>query len=362
MPTAVEVVVVGGGVAGSAAAWQLAREGRSVALLERFDAGHTRGSSHGSSRLFRLPYPGRDWVGHALTALHGWRDLEAEAGRPLLARVGGLDLGAPDDLAPLSAALRAVGVAHEHLDADEVTRRWPGMRAGTGAVHQHQGARIDADGAVAALQELAAGHGAEVRHGAPVRRVEPCGDRVEVCTDAGMLSARVAVVAAGAWTRDLVPATVALPPLTVTQETVLHFPARQGPVAAATWPAFMHHGTPFRYGIGVGAEGVKVGEHHSGPVTTGDARDGRADPVIDQRVRRYVADHLPGLVPEPVAATTCLYTTQRDDAFVVDRAGPVVVVAACSGHGFKFAPLVGRLAARLAIDPDHPTPFPLPRR
>lgn len=362
MSADVDVVVIGGGVGGSSAAWQLSRAGRSVCVVDRFARGHSRGSSHGSSRLFRLPYPHVDWVRHARAALDGWRDLEADAGRRLLTRLGGLDLGDAAALRPVAAALTAAGVPHDRLAADAVARRWPGIRTATTAIHQPDAARIDADGAVAALQELAADRGTDLRHGTRVERIEPHDGGVRVHAGDGTVTARTAVVAAGSWTRDLVPAAVPLPPLAVTEETVLHFPARGGAREAASWPAFMHHGRPFRYGIGVGPEGVKVGEHHSGARTTGDDRTGKPDRAIRDRLRRYVADSVPGLVPEPIAATTCLYTTQPGDAFVVDRAGPIVVVAACSGHGFKFAPLLGALVERLVADPTHQTPFPLPRR
>ena len=118
---------------------------------------------------------------------------------------------------------------------------------------------------------------------------------------------------------------------------------------ATVWPAFIHHRQPYIYGLFTPGQGVKVAEHHTGEPTDPDHRSFDVDPAGRERVVRYVEDWFPGLVSEPASAETCLYTTTPTQDFVVDRAGPLVVAAGFSGHGFKFVPLVGRLLADVAL-------------
>jgi glycine/D-amino acid oxidase-like deaminating enzyme len=139
--------------------------------------------------------------------------------------------------------------------------------------------------------------------------------------------------------------------MTVTQQQVFHF-CHRDPDAA--WPTLVHKADLLAYGLPSGADGgprpaFKVAEHDHGTPTTAASRDGVVDPASRQRIVRFVAEKLPGLDPDPVAEASCLYTTTPDEDFVLDRVGPVVVASACSGHGAKFAPLVGAMAADLAL-------------
>ena len=154
---------------------------------------------------------------------------------------------------------------------------------------------------------------------------------------------RVAVVAAGAWVVDLARDTVPLPSLAVTQESAFHF----APRVASPWPSFIHHGDGARYGLETPGEGVKVAEHHTGPRVTADTRDFVVDAAARDRVVGFVESWMPGLEPVPVSEVTCLYTSTANEDFVLDRVGPIVVASPCSGHGFKFAPTIGRLVADL---------------
>jgi sarcosine oxidase len=154
------------------------------------------------------------------------------------------------------------------------------------------------------------------------------------------------VVACGPWAPSTLAGLVALPPLTVTREQVFYFRPRD---AGLVWPSFIHHRTPFVYGLDTPGMGVKVAEHHTGAPTDPDRRSFEVDAEGQERVTRYVDEWFPGLEPEPASAETCLYTTTPTEDFVVDRAGPLVVAAGFSGHGFKFVPLIGRLLADLAL-------------
>ena len=124
----VDVVVIGAGAMGSAAAWWLARRGRSVALIEQFAQGHARGSSHGTSRIFRYAYADPRYVRMVQAALPLWRELEDDADTTLLDITGGLDHGVPALVAPVASAIAACGVEHVQLTADAAHERWPGMR------------------------------------------------------------------------------------------------------------------------------------------------------------------------------------------------------------------------------------------
>lgn len=342
-----DVVVVGAGAMGSATAWWLARRGVEVTLLEQFGPGHDRGSSHGSTRIFRLSYPDERYVAMAREALTLWRELEDDAGTALLATTGGVDFGDAASLRAIAAALERAGVAHEIVGPEEGGRRWPGFAFDGPVLHQPDAGRILADATVAALQARAVAHGAAVRFDEPVHRLAPeAGDRVRIETGTGTVRARVAVVTAGAWVVDLVAGAVELPPLTVTREQVFHFPSR----LPGDWPSFIHHGGTFLYGLQApGDEGVKVAEHHTGAPTTAAGRSFAVDEAGRGRVVADVARLLPGLAPEPTSATTCLYTNTADESFVLERQGPVVVGSPCSGHGFKFVPLIGRRLADLAV-------------
>ena len=342
--TTCDVVVVGGGAMGSAAAWCLARDGRRVTLLERFDAGHKRGSSHGRSRIFRLAYPDPFYVELAQRALPLWRELEEDAGEALLTTTGGVDHGPAPGVHAVADALAAQGARYELMDANAAAERWPGMRFGEAVLFQPDAGCCNADATVAALQRQAAAHGAEVRTNVGPVVVEPAGERVVARAEVGEWRASVAVVACGPWASTVLAGAVDVPPLTVTREQVFYF----RPDGDALWPSFIHHRTPYIYGLDTPGLGVKVAEHHTGAKTDPDDRSFEVDEAGQERVTRYVEEWFPGLRPEPEAAETCLYTTTPTEDFVVDRAGPLVVAAGFSGHGFKFTPLIGRFLADLA--------------
>jgi sarcosine oxidase len=358
LPTEVEIAVVGAGLMGAAAAWAATRRGRSVALLEQFTLGHDRGSSHGSARIVRRAYPDPLYVRMTGRTMQLWRELEDDANAPLLRITGGIDHGRLRDPEGIAAVLAHAGVPHETLPAAEAARRWPGLRFDGPVLFHPEAGTVDAAAAVAAFTACARRRGASVHPRTAVQRITVDGDRALVVTDRGTLRARRVVIAAGAWVPGLLGGLVPLPELTVTQQQVFHFPPHD---PALEWPIIVHKDALSTYSLPGGRDGGpdggrKIAEHNAGAITSADARSGLVDPAARERITTYVRQWLPGLTPEPFNETTCLYTSTASEDFILDRTGPLVVCSPCSGHGAKFAPLVGEIAADLAAD--QPTPDP----
>jgi sarcosine oxidase len=352
----VEVAVVGAGLLGSATARALSERGISAVLLEQFGPGHVRGSSHGATRIFRLSYPDPGYVRLAAGALGAWARLQDDAGEQLLIRTGGLDTGPGAD--QCACALADCGVDHSWLSAEEVRGRFPGIaaRPGERMLFQPDSGVCLAARTVAALQRLARRDGVPFRTHTPVLSIEPRGDRALLRTPAGELSARVAVIAAGPWSeRLLARALTRAPRMTATLQQVRYF--RPNDAGAGAWPTLIEwSGTDLIwYAVPMvgDAPGVKVGAHIPGRAV--DPRDGpfaQTDSAQDEQAAEYVRARLPGLEPAAIGPETCLYTMTADEDFVLDREGPVVVGAGCSGHAFKFGPLLGEMLADLALGKD----------
>ena len=346
------MAIVGSGLLGSATAWALGARGVPALLLEQFSPGHARGSSHGATRIFRLSHPEPDYVRMAVLAGEAWARLAAQAGEDLVITTGGLDTGpAAGDCA---AALRECGVEHSWLSASEVRGRFPGIavRPGERMLFQPDSGVCLADRAVAALQRLARRAGVPVRPQTPVLGIEPRGDRVVLRTPAGRSprgwpSSRPAPGPTACWPGPW----PALPRLTATLQQVRYFTPHEG---SGPWPTLIEwpDARPCWYVVpAVGdAPGVKVAAHVPGPAV--DPRDGPftgIDQVLEDEAAGYVRDRLPGLKPAGLSPETCLYTMTADEDFVLDRDGPVVVGGGCSGHAFKFGPLLGEVLADLAL-------------
>lgn len=342
------VCVIGGGIVGSAAALALARRAARVVLLERFEARHRRGGSHGSSRIFRLSYDQPDYARMAQLALPLWRRLEEETAATLLDITGGVDHGDPTAVAEVARGLEQAGSPGTMLDASEAARRWPGMRFDGDVLFQPLAGRLHADMALATFQSAAAASGAQLRFGSPATGVRESSIGVDVETPDGVHAADVVVVACGAWTSGLVGSLLPLPPLVVTEELPVHFAPRD---STLPWPSFVHHrASGVMYGLAApGDEGVKVGEHHAGRPVDPDRRPAEPDLAACERVSEYVSEWLPGLDPTPRSWAGCLYDTTPTEDFVIDRRGPLVIAAGTSGHGFKFAPILGEMVADLVF-------------
>jgi sarcosine oxidase len=349
-----DVVVVGAGIAGAAAARALARAGRSVVALEQFDLGHERGSSHGGSRIFRLAYPDPRYVDLARRSLEGWRELEAECGEPLLVQTGSLDLGAVAD--EHARALETCGLRFERLRGREVGDRWP-IAAGRDetAIFQPDGGFALADRAYAAFVGGARAAGADLRERAAVTAIEPQEDGVVLTLDEGPLVARAVVVTAGAWAaRLLQPLGIELD-VSPTRETVTYFRLHDADVL----PSVIDSAVPsdrgvvrdgrVSYALAAPGLGLKAGLHRGGTETDPD-EPGAADDGIVAWAAEWVAGRYPEADASPLAAETCIYTNRPDESFVLERHGRIVVGSACSGHGFKFAPLVGTTLAGLVSE------------
>ena len=356
-----DAIVVGLGGIGSAAAYRLAAAGggRRVLGLEQFEIGHDRGASQDVSRITRLSYHRPEYVSLAIEAQAAWREVEAASGKQIITITGGLDLappGAPESIDDYADSMTALGVPFEWLDAAAVMRRWPQWRLddGTRAIFQADGGIADPEPGNAAHLRLAREAGAELREGARVSAIRDHGGEYEVVLDGGeSLTTAAVVVAADAWTNDLLAPLGLELPLSVTREQVTWYealdPHRFEP---GRFPIWIWLGQPSFYGFPTyRGPGPKIGEDIGGRQTTAGTRG--FDPDLDclDRCGTFFAERMPGAVGRAVKTKTCLYTLTPDRDFVLDRLPehPGVVVALGAAHAYKFAALFGAWLADLAL-------------
>ncbi len=362
-----EVIIIGAGGMGSAAAYQLARDGRSVLLLEQFEIGHTSGSSHGESRIIRLSYDDPVYVQLAQAAYRLWAAASHDLGHTLITTTGGIDLSAPHNPAfeACVSSLTQCGIPHEVLDAAEIRRRFGQFHIAddTLGLYQADAGMLNPGQCVTSLIARAIHYGAHVQDRTAARSIRVRDRGVDVITDETTYHGRKLILSAGAWTKPLMQSLGGDLPLIVTQEQYAFFevsPADQ--FVPSRFPIFIHyanrdhaaggHATIDYYGFPVvGRAGLKVGEHHAGPPVTANTRSFEVDPVRLQRLTDYVQTTFSAATGHVLHAATCLYTNTPDQHFVIDTlpGHPHVIVASpCSGHGFKFSILIGRILADLA--------------
>ena len=356
-----DVIVVGLGGMGSAAAWQLARRGQRVLGLERFDIPNSRGSSHGISRIIRLPYyEDPAYVPLLHRAFELWREAEAASGAELLVTTGSIDAG-PEDDALFQGALasaRQHGLVHEVMDGAAVNERFPGYRLPQGlrAVFQPQGGLVASERAIVAHVGLAQGLGADVRARERVLgwEADGGGEGVVVTTDKGRYRAGRLVLAAGAWMGDLAGV---LAGVAVAERQVLAWlqPKRPEWFGPDRFPVFNLQVEEGRYyGLPVYAvPGFKFGRyHHQGETGAADGLLREPDAADEALLRSFGERYFPEGSGPTMALRACMFTNTPDEHFIVDRhpGFPQVVVASpCSGHGYKFCSVMGEVLADLAM-------------
>jgi sarcosine oxidase len=357
-----DAIVVGLGAHGSAAAAELAQRGQRVLGLERFGRGEAFGSSGGWSRMIRIAHFEHPWlVPMAVASWDRWLALEREAGAPLLTRTGGL-YGGPAGSTIVDGARDSAaghGLVHEVLDAAEIHRRWPILEPAddTVAVHEDQAGTIRIDRAIEAQLATVEEAGGRLEFGRRMVDWRPAaggGFQVETA-DGQVVGGEHLVLTAGPWIGELVPDLQL--PLVVEREVPMWFRTTVDPVSvgADRLPIWvLRDGGEAYYGIPHDPElGLKVSIHHWGTFVDPDAVDRVVGEADVERVRAFLRRRMPIADGDLANAKVCLYTNTLDEAFVIDRhpAAPGVAFAsACSGHGFKFAPVIGEILADLVTD------------
>lgn len=354
-------VIVGAGAMGAAAAYHLARRGEPVLLIEQFAIGHDRGSSHGAARITRHSYADPRYARLMPAAFRAWRELEADAGESLYFRTGGVSFSPPGVgyAARVAANLAELDVPHWHGTGAEFHRIQPAfaLPADEDVVFEPDAGLLAASRAVALQVELArrlGGGRTRVLEGTPVRRVDLDGERPAVVTDEHRIVAGRLIVAAGAWVARLIPN---LPvPVRVTRQQVLYFrPADPSPFQIGRFPVFISKGASEEdafYGmpdfLGLGVKTAR----HGGPAVDPDVNSPVIGEAYRSEIRQFLRGHIPALADAAIGLTeVCLYTVAPDEEFHVDFLPvrrDVLVASPCSGHGFKFSCLIGRVLADLA--------------
>ena len=357
--TTFDVAVIGLGAMGSAALFNLARQGQRVIGIEQFEPGHDKGSSHGESRIIRLSYfEHPSYVPLARRAMEKWRELEQLCRHNILTVTGVLEAGYPG--CPIVEgsleASRLHDLDHEVLSAAEINRRFPAFKVPphwTG-LYQPEGGFLRPELAIQQFVGLAERHGAEVRTGTRVLAIEPLGSGVRVRTETGEIEAGSVIVATGAWIGDFAPELK--PHLKLTRQVLGWFePLQPAYYSPDRCPVFILESEDDAcYGFpDFAGTGVKTASHRKGadlPSADDLSQDGGA--ADEAQIRRMLALAMPEANGPLQAMRTCMYTRTPDEDFVIDRssADPRIILASpCSGHGFKFASVIGKVLADLAL-------------
>lgn len=338
------VAVVGGGVMGAAAAWRLSQRGAEVVCYDRYSPPHALGSSHGESRIIRTAYFEGPWYVPLLQEVFPlWRELEAATGADLLTMTGALMLGAPTSEA-VSGALSSAQNHSLHVEvfeAAELRKRYPG--------------HVVRDGNLGVLDPQAGFLRPEAAVGAMLSQVPLVERNTTVNSVAHLLDDHDAVVvAAGAWTPELIDWI----PLEVERQVMTWFAIEPDAdwLRPEAFPVFIRQSPEIGdiYGLPtLDGSSVKVARHHDGAPTDPERLKRGVDDEELEPLRVFVRDYLRGVTTRVTRTAVCMYTNTPDGHFVLDFAPDdrrVVLVSACSGHGFKFAPVIGDIAADLVLE------------
>jgi sarcosine oxidase len=364
-PRSADVIVLGLGAMGSATCLQLAARGASVIGIDRYAPPHPYGSTHGDTRITRVAIgEGPEYVplvrrSHAL-----WREIEQQAGVALLTVTGGLVLApaGSEFLAQTRASAIHYGIAHEDVAAGELAQRFPMFAADaqTEGYYEPEAGYVRPEAAVRAQLELARRHGARLQLGETVERWVAGEEGIRVHTAGGAYDADRLVLCAGPWITELFPEGRDM--FAVHRQLMYWFPIRQGYERLRDMPVFV-------WDLGGEAEGfVHLDGFYGFPAVDGPAGgvkvatesyeattkpDGGQHPATREEIgdmyRRCIGPYLPWLGPDAVRTVSCLYTNTRGSRFVIDRHPEherVIVVSACSGHGFKHSPAIGEAVAQ----------------
>ena len=354
--SAYDAIVIGLGVMGAAACRSLAQRGLHVLGLEQFQIGHDQGSSHGRTRVIRKAYfeaPG--YVPLAHQAFDAWRELERHSGQTLLRVTGCLNIG-PADHECIRGVIRSTrehSLPCEQLDAHEIAHRWPALHPAANdiGVFEPDAGVLFAEPCVQALAQDACSHGVTLRCDEKIEQWEVSAGDVVVLSKDAEYRAKHLVLCAGPWLSTL--SGDIGEPLSIERQVQAWFDPVEPPLCeVGLLPVFIHF-TPQGdfYGMpNLDGQGVKAARHHGGIVTTPDTVSRVVSPQDEQEIRGYLVRHLPAANGALRDAKICLYTNSPDSHFIIDRHPAhtnVWIAGGFSGHGFKFAPVVGEALANL---------------
>lgn len=355
-----DVVVVGAGIEGSATAYNLAKNGQKTLLLEQFPLPHSRGSSHGQSRITRVAYGKDDH--YAVMMKEGgklWRSLERESGTSIFLNCGCLAVGKPDFhfIKGTIASLSRHCIKHDILAPGDLRDRYPMLSLPPDyvGVFDYSGGVLRADKALRAFQTLFVKYGGELRDGEEVTGILP-GSEVTIVTSQGEYRARKVVLTLGPWAPKFLPKLGINLPLKTVLTLVLYWKEKnKGEFSADRFPTYKN----VRENVEVYAlPSLEYPGHvrvcyHDGPETDPDSRDMADTGRILSTMKSYVREHLPSLQDTPSIVEPCMYTNTPDLQFVLDRHPShrnIILGVGFSGHGFKLAPVVGKILCELAMD------------
>jgi sarcosine oxidase len=354
-----DVIVVGLGAMGSATLYHLARRGVRALGIEQYQQGHDLGSSHGDSRIIREQYFEHPlYVPLVQRAYELWRELESDCGKSLMTLNGGLMIGPADGMvvAGTLRSAREYGLAHEFLSPDEIHRRFPAYKLADDlvAVIDPRAGYLDPEASTAAHLDGARKKGAEIQFEEMVITWSVSADGVHVETNAEHYTADRLLFSAGGWTKRLIKDLEL--PLTVERQAVFWLDPDESVLSYETrdFPIFAHEFTPgiLCYGFPRFPRGVKASIMHGGELSESpdDVRRSVDKDDLDA-LRASLRPVLPGLAESPVLATSiCLFTNTPDHDFIIDfhpEYPRVLISSPCSGHGFKFASVIGEVQADL---------------
>jgi sarcosine oxidase len=349
-----DVAVIGLGVTGLSTAGALARRGHSVAGIDRWGSGHPVTSSAGASRSIRVAYDDERYVRLAREAFVGWRRLETSLDVTLLVETGQVDLGPAVKLDALAAAMRSTDVPFDDLDAFGVAQRFPeiAMRADERALFHAEAGTVLADAAMRALLTQAQQAGAVLSMPERCVAIEVGTDQAAVVTDRRTLRADRVVIAAGPWSGDLLRSVDIELPLApaIAQVTFLDAPTLVERPGIVDW---LMDGGVGVYGHPVPGVGYKVAfDAGSAEPWLPDVEAWAPDLEEQRRLMAWLGERLPEVEPLIARTQRHPWTMTPDGDFAIDRRGPIVVAAGCSGHAFKFGPALGALVADVVEEVD----------